>query len=502
MTINGRICQLTEYGVSKGLIKEADRVYVTNRILEVMGLDYFEPVNLEDNESLPPLNEILEDLVEDAVQRGLLEDDSIVSRDLFDTKIMGCLVPMPSQVIDKFWELYEQKPEDATDFYYQFSQDTDYIRTYRIVKDMKWVTETEYGDLDITINLSKPEKDPKAIAAARKAKAGGYPKCLLCRENEGYAGRVNHPARQNHRVIPLTMNNQQWFLQYSPYVYYNEHCIAFNGAHVPMKIDRSTFVKLFDFVKTFPHYFIGSNADLPIVGGSILTHDHFQGGHYEFAMAKAPVENEIVFKDFEDIKAGIVKWPMSVIRISGSDRNRLIDLADKILNCWRSYTDESAYIFSETEGEKHSTITPIARMRNGKYELDLVLRNNITTNECPDGLFHPHKEYHHIKKENIGLIEVMGLAVLPARLKTEIALLKECLLTGRDVAEDASVAKHAQWAQMLKEKYSCMDSKNIDDILQREIGLVYSAILEQCGVFKRTDEGRAAFNRFIDAVNK
>lgn len=517
MTTDERICQLVDYGVAKGLIGTEDRVYAANRILEVMGLDSFEPAEGKKDDGkehgdfdkaansalgiTPPLEEILKDLVDDALSRELTEDDSIVSRDLFDTKLMGCLVPMPSQVINKFWELYKESPQAATDFYYEFSQATDYIRTYRVVKDMKWVTKTEYGDLDITINLSKPEKDPKAIAAARKAKASSYPKCLLCRENEGYAGRMNHPARQNHRIIPLTMNSQPWFLQYSPYVYYNEHCIAFNGAHVPMKIDRSTFVKLFDFVKLFPHYFIGSNADLPIVGGSILTHDHFQGGHYEFAMAKAPVETNIVFKGFEDVDAGIVKWPMSVIRISGKDSERLIDLADKILTCWRGYTDEAAYIFSETDGEPHNTITPIARMRGGRFELDLVLRNNITTKEHPDGLFHPHEEYHHIKKENIGLIEVMGLAVLPARLKTEMAMLKACILSGQDVAKEEAIEKHARWAKMLIEKYPDMNEDTIDEIIQKEIGFVYAAILEQCGVYKRDEAGRAAFLRFAKAVN-
>ena len=449
MTVDQRICQLVNYGVEKRLIREDDKVYAINRILEVMELDEYDP----DPVILSPLEDILKDLTDDAVRRGIVKDDSIVGRDLFDTKLMGCLVPRPSQVIDVFWNKYRRSPEAATDFYYRFSQDTDYIRTYRVKKDMKWVTKTPYGDLDVTINLSKPEKDPKAIAAALKARSSSYPKCLLCRENEGYAGRLNHPARQNHRVIPLKMNGQPWYLQYSPYVYYNEHCIVFNGAHVPMKIDRSTFIKLFDFIKIFPHYFVGSNADLPIVGGSILTHDHFQGGHYEFAMAKAPVETPVEFKGFEDVEAGIVKWPMSVIRIASPDSSRLVELADRILKCWRGYTDESAVIFAQTQGENHNTITPIARMRDGKFELDLVLRNNITTEEHPDGLYHPHKEYHHIKKENIGLIEVMGLAVLPARLKQEMALLKDCLVNGRDVSQDEQIAKHAQWADMIREKY-------------------------------------------------
>ncbi len=498
MTVDQRICQLVNYGVEKKLIREEDKVYTTNRILEIMELDDYDPEPV----ILSPLEEILNDLVDDAVRRGVVKDDSIVGRDLFDTKLMGALVPRPSQVEDVFWKKYRQDPQEATDFYYRFSQDTDYIRTYRVKKDLKWVTKTRYGDLDVTINLSKPEKDPKAIAAALKAKASSYPKCLLCRENEGYAGRLNHPARQNHRVIPLKMNGQPWYLQYSPYVYYNEHCIVFNGAHVPMKIDRSTFIKLFDFIKMFPHYFIGSNADLPIVGGSILTHDHFQGGHYEFAMAKAPEETKVVFNGFEDVDAGIVKWPMSVIRISGSDSSRLIELADKILKCWRGYTDESAMILAETDGEKHNTITPIARMREGRFELDLVLRNNITTPEYPDGLYHPHKEYHHIKKENIGLIEVMGLAVLPARLKEEMAVLKDCLLTGKDVRQNDMVAKHGDWVDMIKEKYTNMNEENADQILQDEIGYVYEGILEQCGVFKRDEAGRQAFGRFIEAVSR
>lgn len=497
MTVDQRICQLVNYGVEKRLIREDDKVYAINRILEVMELDEYDP----DPVILSPLEDILKDLTDDAVRRGIVKDDSIVGRDLFDTKLMGCLVPRPSQVIDVFWNKYRRSPEAATDFYYRFSQDTDYIRTYRVKKDMKWVTKTPYGDLDVTINLSKPEKDPKAIAAALKARSSSYPKCLLCRENEGYAGRLNHPARQNHRVIPLKMNGQPWYLQYSPYVYYNEHCIVFNGAHVPMKIDRSTFIKLFDFIKIFPHYFVGSNADLPIVGGSILTHDHFQGGHYEFAMAKAPVETPVEFKGFEDVEAGIVKWPMSVIRIASPDSSRLVELADRILKCWRGYTDESAVIFAQTQGENHNTITPIARMRDGKFELDLVLRNNITTEEHPDGLYHPHKEYHHIKKENIGLIEVMGLAVLPARLKQEMALLKDCLVNGRDVSQDEQIAKHAQWADMIREKYPEITNENADTILQDEIGYVYAGILEQCGVFKRDEAGREASGRFIQAVN-
>ena len=416
------IKKLVTYGMETGLISEEEKIYSTNLILDVLKLDdYEEP---EENYEKVELEPVLKELLDYAVEKGLIED-SVVYRDLFDTRLMNCLVPRPSQVIKTFKEKYAASPEEATNYYYKLSRDSDYIRRYRVCKDMKWVTKTEYGDIDITINLSKPEKDPKAIAAAKLAKQSGYPKCQLCRENEGYAGRTNHPARENHRIIPITINGGQWGFQYSPYVYYNEHCIVFNGQHVPMKVERATFVKLFDFIKLFPHYFIGSNADLPIVGGSILSHDHFQGGNYEFAMAKAPVEREFTVKGYEDVKAGIVKWPLSVIRLSCTDEKRIIDLADHILKAWRGYTDEEAYVFAETDGEPHNTITPIARKRGDMYELDLALRNNITTPECPFGLYHPHNELHHIKKENIGLIEVMGLAVLPSRLKIGRASCRE-----------------------------------------------------------------------------
>ena len=422
--IYNSIDNLVNYAIDCELIGKEDRIYATNRILEILGLTEYEQPAVPTPKTL---EETLKELCDYAVENGIIED-SILYRDLFDTKLMGVLTPMPSQVIKKFNELYEKSPEKATDFYYKFSCDTDYIRRYRIAKDVKWKTETEYGMLDITINLSKPEKDPKAIAAAKNAKQSGYPKCALCKETEGYAGHANAAARQNHRIIPITMNNTPWGMQYSPYVYYNEHCICFNGDHTPMKIERATFVKLFDFVKLFPHYFLGSNADLPIVGGSILSHDHFQGGHYEFAMAKAPVESAIIFNGFEDVKAGIVKWPMSVIRLWGRDSDRIVELADKILTAWRGYTDEKSFIFAQTAGEMHNTITPIARMKNGCYELDLVLRNNITTDEHPLGVFHPHSELHNIKKENIGLIEVMGLAVLPARLKAEMQILSDYIV--------------------------------------------------------------------------
>ena len=492
--IQDDIRQLAAYGVETGLVPKEDEVFTVNRLLELFQLDELEESSGELPES--DLESILARMLDYAFEKGILKENGVVYRDLFDTKIMSMLMPRPSEVICKFQELYAQDPQKATDFYYELSCDSDYIRRYRIKKDMKWIAATEYGDLDITINLSKPEKDPKAIAAAKTAKQSGYPKCLLCKENEGYAGRVNHPARQNHRIIPVTIQGDTWGFQYSPYVYYNEHCIVFNGRHIPMKIDHNAFCKLFDFVKQFPHYFVGSNADLPIVGGSILSHDHFQGGHYEFAMAKAPVERSFTVKGFEDIKAGVVKWPMSVIRLSGPDTERIIALADVILNKWRSYTDEEAFIYAETEGEPHNTITPIARKRGNDYELDLVLRNNITTEEHPLGVYHPHADLHHIKKENIGLIEVMGLAVLPARLKGEIEALKEAVLTGADLRGNELLEKHADWVDEFSKKYDKIDDSNIDEILQKEIGLVFMRVLEDAGVYKRTPEGQKAFDRF------
>ncbi len=447
------------------------------------------------------LEDILAEMLSYAHDFGLMPEDDIVHRDLFDTKIMGLLTPRPSEVISTFHALYEKSPRQATDFYYKFSQDTDYIRRYRIARDMKWTADTEYGRLDITINLSKPEKDPRAIAAARAAKQSGYPKCLLCRENVGYRGRLNHPARQNHRVMPVTIQDSDWNMQYSPYVYYNEHCIVFNGEHVPMKIEHGTFCKLLDFVEQFPHYFVGSNADLPIVGGSILSHDHFQGGHYEFAMDRAPVEREFQVMGFEEVEAGIVKWPMSVIRLRCKDRNKLTELSDLILERWRGYTDESAFIFAETDGEPHNTITPIAHYKDGKFQLDLVLRNNITTEEHPLGVFHPHQELHHIKKENIGLIEVLGLAILPSRLKTEMELLEEAILQGKDIRSMEDIEKHAGWVDKFLPRYEHVTEENIAGILQKEIGLVFCQVLQDAGVFKRDEAGMAAFQRFTDSLS-
>lgn len=491
------IKDLVEYGVKTNLITTEDRIFVTNRLLEILRLDeYEEPETL----STDNLEQILKGILDYAVSKEMIGDNTL-ERDLFDTRIMGALVPRPSEVIREFWKRYGISPKDATDYYYKLSCDSDYIRRYRISRDMKWVTPTEYGDLDITINLSKPEKDPKAIAAAKNAKQSGYPKCLLCKENEGYAGRLNHPARQNHRIIPMVINDSPWMMQYSPYVYYNEHCIVFNSEHTPMAINRATFRKLLDFVKLFPHYFVGSNADLPIVGGSILSHDHFQGGHYTFAMAKAPIETGISFKGFEDVEAGIVKWPMSVIRLRSDSDARLVELADKILGAWRKYSDPAAYIYAETDGALHNTITPIARTRDGKYELDLVLRNNITTAEHPLGLFHPHAELHHIKKENIGLIEVMGLAVLPARLKEEMRILGERIVSGEDLRQDDITAKHADWVEKFLPAYENVDKDNIDSILKAEIGKVFAKVLEHAGVYKCDKNGRDAFMRFIESVN-
>lgn len=493
MNVNEAVKSLALYGLKNELFSAEDTVFVINRILEAIGQDSYEDC---DGCADAGLEDILRVLLERGIENGVIEDGQ-TERDLLDTKIMGTMVPFPREIINRFWEKYENSPREATDWYYKFSQDTDYIRRYRIKKDMKWQTDTEYGDLDITINLSKPEKDPKAIAAAKNAPQSGYPKCQLCAENEGYAGRLNHPARQNHRVIPINIADSRWFFQYSPYVYYNEHCIAFNSQHIPMKIDRAAFRKMFDFIKLFPHYFIGSNADLPIVGGSILSHDHFQGGNYKFAMEKAPVEKELKFKGYEDIGAGIVKWPMSVIRIWGKNSDRLIDLADFILGKWRGYTDETAFIFAETDGEPHNTITPIARMRDGMYELDLVLRNNITTEERPLGVYHPNPRLHHIKKENIGLIEVMGLAVLPSRLKSELMELETAIIAKKDLRASELTEKHADWAEKFLKKYDDVNEDNIDEIVKKETGLVFLEVLKDAGVYKRNAEGIEAFMRFI-----
>ena len=491
------ISQLVSYALHTGLIEPCETTWAVNTVLDALKLDGFSgPAPADRPVELAP---VLEALLDDAYARGVLEEDSVVYRDLFDSELMGRLTPRPAQVIGTFRALCQEDPEKATDWYYRFSQDTNYIRRDRIARDMQWKAETEYGELDITINLSKPEKDPKAIAAARNLPASAYPRCQLCAENEGYAGRVNHPARQNHRIVPITINGSPWFLQYSPYVYYNEHCICLNQEHVPMKIDRACFAKLLDFVGQFPHYFVGSNADLPIVGGSILAHDHFQGGRYTFAMAKAPVETLVSFPGYGDVRAGIVKWPMSVVRLTAADPERLVDLADRILVSWRGYTDEKAVIFAQTDGEPHNTITPIARRRGADYELDLVLRNNLTTPEHPLGLYHPHAQLHHIKKENIGLIEVMGLAVLPARLKTELAAVAEHLAKGEDLHADPLTAHHADWAEAFAPNYT-ITADNALPIVEKETGLVFAQVLEDAGVYKRTPEGREAFLRFLGQV--
>ncbi len=501
--INTYISALAQYAVDRGLIEENERIYSINMLLDVLKLDEYNPCDDEDKVIAlsSDLEAILQFIDDYACDRGLIEENSVVYRDLFDTRVMNCFVRRPSEVIRIFNEKYAVSPKEATDFYYEYSKNSDYIRTYRIAKDIKWVYESEYGDIDITINMSKPEKDPKAIAAARNAKQSSYPKCLLCVENEGYAGRINHPARENHRIIPIRILGKEWGFQYSPYVYYNEHCIVLNREHTPMTINREVFEKLFDFIRQFPHYVIATNADLPIVGGSILSHEHFQGGNYSFAMSRAVIEKEVVFKGFEDVEAGILKWPMSVIRIRSTSQERLVDLADKILGAWREYTDEEAFIFAKTNGEPHNTITPAARFANGKYELDLALRNNITTEERPLGVYHPRNEYHHIKKENIGGIEVMGLAILPSRIKSEMELLARCIIEGKDIRSFDELLKHADWAEEFIPKYEGkINKENVDELLKAEIGKVFVKVLEDAGVFKRDKKGREYFMKFIESV--
>ena len=496
MKIETYIDSLVSYAMNTGLAEPCDHVLLVNRLLDLLHKEDYVPSDEPQSEDL---EEILAGILDYAVANGLC-DDGITAKDIFDTRIMGAITPMPREVIRTFNEKFAVSPEAATDWYYKFSCDTDYIRRYRIAKDMRWKYASEYGEMDITINLSKPEKDPKAIAAAKNAPQNAYPKCQLCVENEGYAGRMNHPARANHRIIPIDMGGEPWCLQYSPYVYYNEHCIVFNSRHVPMKIDQRAFEKLLDFVAVFPHYFVGSNADLPIVGGSILSHEHFQGGHYTFAMATAPVETELAFKGFEDVQAGIVKWPMSVIRLDGTDPKRLAELGGKILDAWRGYSDESVDVIAFSDGEPHNTITPIARRRGDLFELDLVLRCNITTAEHPLGVFHPHADKHHIKKENIGLIEVMGLAVLPSRLKGELTDLAAAIVAGKDIAADEVLNKHAAWVEELKQSCTFTEENALDIILQ-ETGKVFAAVLEDAGVYKNTAEGKAAFLRFAEMVN-
>lgn len=498
MGLTKNIKKLVHYGIGAKLIQPEDEIFMINQYLDLFGLDEYDNPDIFGEKMV--LADILNELTDIAFEKGIIQSDDIVTRDLFDTKMMGIMTPRPGTVKKIFDAYYEKNPKYATDYFYELSQNSNYIRKDRIQKDMKWTVDSPYGVIDITINLSKPEKDPKAIAAAKNAKQSAYPKCQLCIENEGYAGRMNHPARQNHRIIPITIHGSRWGFQYSPYVYYNEHCIVLNGQHTPMKIDRDTFAKLFDFIRQFPHYFVGSNADLPIVGGSILTHDHFQGGHYTFAMERAEMEKEFKVPGYEDVTAGIVHWPLSVIRIRHKDPERLIDLADHILKKWRNYIDPDAFIFEQTNGEPHNTITPIARRRGEEYELDLTLRNNITTEERPLGVYHPRPEYHHIKKENIGLIEVMGLAVLPSRLKKEMESLADCLVSGKDVSSVGGLEKHADWVKDFLPKYAEITQENVWDILKEEIGEVFVKVLEDAGVYKCTEEGRKAFERFINTL--
>ncbi len=500
--INETLAKLVRYSQLHGLTAPEDETCIINALMDALGVTEFTypPHVREMGGDELDLESILGCLCDFAYENGKLEENSVAYRDLFDTKLMGILTPRPSDVIRTFNEKFTEDRQAATDWFYDFSRATDYIRTYRVKRDLKWTTPSPYGEIDITINLSKPEKDPKAIAAAKNAPQAGYPKCALCRENEGFAGSLRAAARQNHRILPITMAGEPWFLQYSPYVYYNEHCIALSGEHRPMKIERKTFERMLDFVEIFPHYFIGSNADLPIVGGSILSHDHMQGGHYTFAMERAPIEIEMSFHGYENVKAGIVRWPLSVIRLNSDDKDALVNLANNIMIAWRGYSDPDAFVFAETDGEPHNTITPIARRRGDLFELDLVLRNNITTEEHPLGVYHPHKEYHNIKKENIGLIEVMGLAVLPARLKGEMRAIADAILAGKSIADDPAIAHHAEWLDGFRGLYS-FDADNVEKILRREIGKTFVRVLEDAGVYKCTPDGRVAMMRFIKSMN-
>lgn len=496
--INHEINRLINFAMQQGLITNEDKIYSTNMILGLLNLNDFEETEI--NENLDNPTPILENILDYAVSIGMIEN-TVTERDLFDTKVMNCVMPRPSEVILKFNSLYKKNPIESTDYYYNLSIASNYIRKERTDKNIVWKTATPYGDLDITINLSKPEKDPKEIAKAKLQKSSSYPKCLLCKENEGFSGNLNHPARQTHRIIPMSFSGREWFLQYSPYTYYNEHCIVLNAEHIPMSISKTTFENLLGFIEILPHYFVGSNADLPIVGGSILSHDHYQGGRYTFAMEKAPIEKLYEIKGYENITVGRVKWPMSVIRLSSDNKEIILDLADTILSSWRNYSDESVDILSHTGEEPHNTITPIARLRNGKYELDLVLRNNRTSNEHPLGIFHPHNEVHHIKKENIGLIEVMGLAVLPARLKDEFNIIKKYLIDGvKDISNDEIVSKHSSWYNYITNKYSSITSDNVDKIIQDEVGLKFQEVLSHAGVFKRDIKGLSAFDNFINTL--
>ncbi|MEG1310589.1 MAG: UDP-glucose--hexose-1-phosphate uridylyltransferase [Romboutsia sp.] len=498
MNVNYEINRLINFALQNNLIDKLDTVYASNLLIEVLGLAEFEEIEV--NETLKTATPILENMINYVVKKGKIED-TITERDLFDTKIMNCVMPRPSEVIKTFNEKYRKDKKEATSYYYSLSIASNYIRKDRTDKNILWKVNTEYGNLDVTINLSKPEKDPKDIAKAKLMKSTSYPKCLLCKENEGFKGNINHPSRQNHRIIPMEFSGEKWFLQYSPYVYYNEHCIILNDKHTPMKICKKTFDNLFGFVNIVPHYFVGSNADLPIVGGSILSHDHYQGGNYTFAMELAQIEESFEVKGYENTKLSRVKWPMSVIRLNGKNKDEIINLAEYILNTWRNYSDESVDILSESNNELHNTITPIARKKDTFYELDLVLRNNRTNEVYPMGIFHPHNEVHHIKKENIGLIEVMGLAVLPARLKDELENISQCLINNEfDIRGFEDISKHSDWYSYLIEKYDNINEENVYEILNKEVGKKFLNVLLHAGVFKRDEIGINAFNKFIKSL--
>ena len=497
MKLDTLIRELIEYGFSVGLSKKEDEAFFAAQFMDIFGLSDYAPEEISEKREL---SAILSDLCDAAAERGLIESNTVVFRDLFDTRLMGVITPRPSEVNAEFYENYKNDPESATDRFYKIACDSNYVRLDRIARDVKWAVSSEYGDIDITINLSKPEKDPKAIAAAKLLPQTDYPKCALCHENEGYSGNASKPARQTLRQIPFDMAGEKWYLQYSPYIYYNEHCIALSERHEPMKIDSKSFDKLLSFVAYLPHYFIGQNADLPIVGGSILSHDHMQGGHYTFPMERAEIEMPLEFSGYPDVEAGIVNWPMSVIRLRADNPARISALASKILATWRTYTDRAAEIISETDGTPHNTVTPIARRRGEKFELDVVLRNNLTTDEHPLGLYHPHAEHHNIKKENIGLIEVMGLAVLPARLKEEMALMKDAILCGKDFALDEKIAKHKEWFSSFSGEYTFTE-ENTENIIKSEIGKTFVRVLTDAGVYKKNEDGRRAFIRFVSAVN-
>ncbi len=486
--MNKEINQLLDYGLKKEMIADSDVYYSANLLIDLFGLNDFERVETLDSS----IYEILDSMLKYAVNEGLIED-SITEKDLFDTKIMHCIMPRPSEVIHRFYDLYQEDKKSATDYFYALSIASNYIRKSRIDKNIEFSKFYKYGDIQITINLSKPEKDPKDIARAKSVKSSNYPKCLLCKENVGFSGNLNHPARQTHRVIPLDLNGRKYDMQYSPYVYYNEHCIVFNENHEPMKIDEQTFRNLFAFIDQFPHYMIGSNADLPIVGGSILTHDHYQGGRHHF-----PIEDAKVIKSYSygKVEVQMLYWPLSTIRLISEDKEEILKLANHIYETWKTYSDSDLDILASTKDTRHNTVTPIVRKKNGKYEMDVVLRNNRQSEAYPLGIFHPHQEHHHIKKENIGLIEVMGLAILPARLKKELEALKDCLLGNAAFDENKALEKHKDWYEYLK---TC-DFKDVDAFIEEELTKKFVAVLEDAGVYKMNEKGIAGFERFMETL--